>query len=106
MQQAIGALAPLERRHADPQRMPGPRQRDIQQAQVLAQPVLVGHSDLLGRGLKVQTALACAIGQADEAGAGFGDRPEARGKGQKHQRIFQPLGLVHRHQLDQVSITL
>ena len=85
--------------------MAGTGQRHIQQAHILTQAVSISGADAGGIGLQVQVALARRIGPGHQLGTGRGDGAKAGGKGQKHQRIFQPFGLVHRDHLDQVGVT-
>ena len=97
-------VALFQRREADPHRVAGTRERHIQQAQVFAMALLVGGRDMDIVQRQVQSALAIGIAQVDKGRSGLGDATKVVGKGQKHQRVFQALGLVHGHDLDQIGI--
>ena len=84
--------------------MAGARERNVQQAQILALPVLVMGGELFGRWRHLQASVAGFVGEGHEARPGVVDAPETAGEGQEHQRIFQALGLVHRDHLDQVGV--
>ena len=86
--------------------MAGAGQRHVEQAQVFALAVGVGLGKLDGIGLQHQLALTRRAGHCDKGRARPADGAKAAGKGQEHQRVLQALGLVHRHQLDQVGIAL
>ena len=101
---AVRARAHPQRRQTQPQGVPGARQRDIEQAQVLALPLAVGRGDDLGGQLQVQPAPAPAIGQPDMRRARLVHAAETGRVGQEDQRVFQALGLVHRDHLDEVGI--
>ena len=86
--------------------MPGSRQRHVEQAQVFAVPGLVGSAQLVGGRVQVQAACAVLVRQAHERGSRLVDTPKTAGKRQEHQRVFEPLGLVDRHHLDQIGVAL
>ncbi len=80
------------------------RQRHIQQAQVFFQAGGVElHARFLGPG-EIEAAHAILAGVEKEAAVAPVDRPGADRKRQKHQRVFQALGLVHGNHLHQLGI--
>ena len=83
--------------------MAGPGQGDIEQAQVFGQALVVGAGQFLGGGLEGAAQLALIVVIAQRQGRAFFGAIGA-GEGQEHQGIFQALGLVHRHHLDQLGV--
>ncbi len=97
------AAAALEIGDPDPAGMPGPGQGDIEQPQVLGQALVVSAGQFLGGGFEGASQLALVVVIAQwQAGALLG--AIGAGEGQEHQRVFQSLGLVHRHHLDQLGV--
>ena len=98
------AVAHLDRRKAQPQRMAGPGHGHIEQAQVVAQALLF----VAGLGLVVhvqhQLALASRRGQQGRCDIALVKPPKTAGKRQAHHRVFQPLAFVDGDDLDQVGI--
>ena len=103
-QRAQGAAFELlERRHTHPGGKTRAGQRHVQLAQVLPQALAV-HAGQPGRvGLQVHPRPALVVVPLQRQVGVLGGAVGA-GKGQKYQRVLQPLGLVHRDHLHQVGI--
>ena len=117
----VGPGAAAGQAHPQPQRMAGPGERHVEQAQLLAQALRIGQRHIGIREAEVQppprgaTGLVGVVGVADLAGhlhrqlqhlaATPVHHPRRLRKGQKDQRVLQPLGLVHRDHLHQLGIT-
>ena len=80
------------------------RQRHVQKAQVFTLAFAVGLRQRSAIRLQVQRVLATFVRQVQERGAPARDGAHAAGKGQAHQRVFQALGFVYGHHLDQVGV--
>ena len=84
--------------------MPRPRQRDVEQAQILAQPLALGRGHRVVAEGEVERAGAVVVDPGDEAAPAPVHLAAGRRKRQEHHRILQPLGLVHGDHLHQLGI--
>ena len=101
---ALRAVAHPQRGKAQPQRVARACERDVEQAQVFAQALVLGLGHGVVAQLQVQRALTVRAGQLHEAGGTARDLAEAAGKWQADHGVFQALALVHGDHLHQVGV--
>ena len=96
-------IAALEVRHAQPAGMLRPGQGDIEQAQIFGQTFIIGQGNQLGGRTQGHLGLARGVVVMQRQSAAI-HRFRRTNERQEHQGIFQPLGFVDGHDLDQLLI--
>ena len=104
VQGIFARLARRQRGHAQPQEVARARQGHIQQAQVFLDARLFHGRHGFVRQRQVDAPLAVVSRILEEAAVAFIHLARRDGERQVHQRVFQPLGLVHGDDLHQLRI--